>query len=109
MKSIIYTTKTGFDFPYTLTNGIVRWDSNNRVPPQDVLQELLQAGKIFQGDYAKSLRTSEKETQAFIREMILAEDNASDDAKAEHAFELRAAFGPGKKIVNILTGKVCIS
>ncbi len=28
--------------------------------------------------------------------------------KAEQAFELRAAFGKGSKVVNVLTGKVTI-
>jgi hypothetical protein len=27
------------------------------------------------------------------------------EERAEHAYELRAAFGPGVKVVNILTGE----
>jgi len=30
---------------------------------------------------------------------------AREDAAAEEAYEMRAAFGPGEEIVNIFTGK----
>jgi len=36
--------------------------------------------------------------------MIASEQSMSDEARAEQAFEMRAAFGPGETVVNILTG-----
>lgn len=62
----------------------------------------LSKGSIFCGPCSKELLAS-----AAARE---AEEKAREaEYAAEHAFELRAAFGPGVKVVNIVTGESWVS
>ena len=92
---------------YTVTNAIVRWVSNGRIPFTDVLTELRAAGKISVADFAKSNSTREKEQLAFLAEYI--EANKNREYSDEECFEMRAAFGKGVRVVNIFTGKVSIT
>jgi len=51
--------------------------------------------------------------QAYVKQVV-ADYKASlvcstPEQKAERAFELRAAFGPGQRVVNILTGEEIIT
>lgn len=91
---------------YTVTNYTVRWNTNNRVPPKDILKSLFDDGLISQHTLDKSLMTLDKETRLSIAEYIASRENMSAEAIAEEQFEMRAAFGPGARITNILTGKV---
>ncbi len=93
------------NFPtYTDLNGIIRFESNNQIPFADYLEE----NHGLSGDVlASHVEAREIETIAAIRKMKadLAANPLTEDEKAERAYELRAAFGPGEKIVNVLTGE----
>lgn len=85
--------------------GVVRWKSNNNIPPNDILTVWHAANKPF--NYALSKCISANETAAFLRQY---RENAlkaprDPEAEAERAFELRAAFGPGQTIINVITGE----
>jgi len=82
------------------SNGIVRWKSNGSVPPQDVLDEWSRAGFFF--DNAASQKAREKDFRAFVSQY---RKNKLDIPNDEQKAEMRAAFGPGVKVVNILTGR----
>lgn len=82
-------------------DGIVRWISNNKVPPSELLEFWKHLGKDF--DYLKSMETSENETLEFIREYVKQKkDEAVTD---EERFELEAAFGKGTTVIDVFTGK----
>lgn len=85
-------------------NGVVRWDSNGNVVPSDL------AGAVAivygAGVLAESARARSAETARF-----LAEYRASRVGRvrsAEEMFEMRAAFGAGASVVDIITGEVTI-
>jgi len=87
-----------FETKATVTDGIVRWNSNNRVPPTDILDLWAHLG--FEFAYWGSVNTQKKETQEFINAYCAHYQGPSD----EERFEARAAHGPGVKLVNALTG-----
>lgn len=45
------------------------------------------------------------ETAKFIDDYRKARSNMSEEAKAEEAYERRAAFGPGVEVIDCLTGE----
>lgn len=79
-------------------NGIVRWNSNKRVPPADVLEFWKHIGHEF--DLAASTAARDKETEDFLAAYRKNYRGPSE----EERLEAQAAFGPGQKIVNVITG-----
>ena len=80
-------------------NGVVRWKSNGEVPPQDVLEIWADAGFSF--DFDESNKVREKEFAQFVKRYRKVNKGPS----AEDKSEMRASFGPGTKVVNIITGR----
>lgn len=78
---------------------IVRWVSNDAVVPKDIMEKITWPHKSAM-DQARA-----KQTQAAIDSYIQSQSNRTPDQLDEEAFEMRAAFGKGVKVVNILTGK----
>ena len=88
---------------YLDPTGLWRWKSNDRIPFDDMLQSWGVSGallerhqgqrdldnKRFIGQYRKSMAEMEKD-EAWV---------------AEHTASLRGAFGPGHRVVNIITGR----
>ena len=81
-----------------MPSGVVRWNSNGRVPPIEILD--LWADLGFEFAYWESINTQEHETQAFLAEYRANYKGPTD----EEWFAALAAFGPGEKIVNVVTG-----
>lgn len=79
-------------------NGIVRWKSNKRVPPTDVLEFWAYLG--FNFDLVASLKAQEEETAAFIAAY---RKNYKGPTEV-NILEARAAHGPGVELVNVITG-----
>lgn len=78
--------------------GIRRWNSNGQVPPTECLKEMGIAGS----ELARMGAVRDQELDAF-----LAEYRANQkEPTAEELSELRAAFGPGAQVVNVITGRV---
>lgn len=84
-------------------DGVVRWNSNDRVPPQNVLDLWAGHGKIF--DMAASQAVRDAETTAFLEEYRRQQANLTPEQEAEIQAGLRATHGPGKTIVNAVTGR----
>jgi hypothetical protein len=83
-----------------VVEGVLRWKSNGRVPPADCVQDFLAAG--CQGfDVAKSTAARDADLTAFVAEYKRNQRPAS----AEELFEMRAAFGPGAVVVDVLSGR----
>ncbi len=87
-----------FDTAATVTDGIVRWTSNNAVPPADVLALWRHLGKAF--DHDRSIAAGKAETDAFLTEYRRHHKGPSP----EEITEMRAAFGPGTTVVDVITG-----
>lgn len=83
---------------YLDQGGVVRWRSNDQVPPTDCLIKM----GIHGAELARMEEVRDRELDAF-----LAEYRAQQPAEptAEERFEMRAAFGIGARIVNIITGR----
>jgi hypothetical protein len=82
-------------------NGVLRWKANDRVPPQDCLEDFQAIGCGF--DLEGSGRVRESEQTAFLKDYAASELDRKPSA--EERFEMRAAFGPGQNVVNVLTGR----
>lgn len=88
----------------TVVDGIVRWDSNGHVPPADTLEEMLAAKGITTNEFLASGRARDAETAEFLAAYRKAEANRVPSA--EEMYEMRAAFGEGTEVVNVITGRV---
>ena len=84
---------------------IVRWKSNDRVAFADMTQTFVEAHLITQRVADDSEMIRQAEVTAFIGEYKNAQALKTPEQKAEEMFEMRAAFGPGETIVNVLTGE----
>jgi hypothetical protein len=92
------------DMVAEVIDGIVRWDSNSQVPPAEVLDEMLELRGITRDEHRHSTVSRKWETQAFLD--AYRERMANHVPDAEEMYEMRAAFGEGVEVVNVVTGKV---
>lgn len=89
----------------TVKGGVVRWNSNNSVPFEDMLTDFAEAGFIPFVTIGTSLEAREVDNKAFFAEYRKAQANRTEEQIAEQRFEARAAMGPGVEMVNIFTGE----
>lgn len=79
-----------------LVDGIYRWKSNDHVPFDDLLEE---AG--VPADVRARCKTARAaDTAAFLEDYRANYKGPSDEERAE----MRAAFGPGTVVMNVVTG-----
>ena len=86
------------------SDGVVTWNSNDRTPFDDMLNDFVTMGFITEADVAVSQIARKEQNDAFFIEYREAQANRSPEQIAEEQFEARAAFGPGETIVNVFTG-----
>ena len=81
--------------------GVVRWTSNNRVMPKDCREILSHTvyRDLFSEDASRA--AEEAETAAFLESYRKNYKGPSEEEKAE----MRAAFGTGSTVVDIITGE----
>lgn len=89
----------------TIIDGVVRWNSNNRVPFDDMLEDASAQGLRFYIDLAKCREARQTENNAFITEYCAYRAQRTPEQVAEERFEARAAMGPGVDMVNVFTGE----
>ena len=82
-------------------DGVVRWKSNNRVMPNDCREILSHTvyRDLFSEDASRA--AEEAETAAFLENYRKNTKGPSEEEKAE----MRAAFGTGTTVCNIITGE----
>lgn len=82
-------------------DGVVRWTSNNRVMPKDC-REIL-SHTVYRDLYSEdaSRAAEEAETAAFLDSYRKSYKGPGEEEKAE----MRAAFGSGSTVVDIITGE----
>lgn len=84
---------------HTVTDGVVRWNSNSRVPPQDILEDWAELGLPFDIEASAAARDAELAD-------FLADYRANPpEPTREEMFEMQAAFGKGATVVNAITGR----
>lgn len=85
-------------------NLVVRWCSNDNIPPEECINWLYDHNYIGIGWRAKSHAVREQEVDAMLENYRKQMENHVPDE--EEMYELRAAFGAEARIVNVITGKV---
>ena len=80
----------------TLVDGVLRWVSNGRVPPQDIVALGLHLGMAIDEGKCDAGRSVDLST--FLK-------GYNPVVTDEQRHEMRANFGPGATVVNVLTGR----
>lgn len=88
---------------YTITDGVMRWNSNGRVVPTEWYEFAAYLG--YPVDVEACDDTSRDELVAFLSGYKEAQAARTPEQIAEEQFEARAALGPDQTVVNILTGE----
>lgn len=83
------------------TNGVIRWNSSNNVPPTDILTEFLTAGFVTQEEVLRSISKRKEEDLAFLEAYVARRQKYG--YTDEEKFEMRAAFGD-EEVVDMFTG-----
>lgn len=83
--------------------GVIRWHSNDSIPPQEFIDWLYSHSYIGWKWMIKSHAVRETETAALIEEYK--QRMASHVPDAEEMYEMQAAFGPEVTVVNVITGQ----
>lgn len=87
----------------TITAGVIRWNSNDRVPPLDIVAL---AAEVFEAvDFDASREAYEADAKRSIAEYRRRRAQRTPEQVAEERAEMRAAFGPGATVVDVLTGE----
>ena len=103
-RNISYTVKNGIELTANVDFSIVRWDSNDRVPPQATLQDMLQQHLITKQEYDTSITVGQDEIDE-----LLSSYRENHRSTAEERSMTSAAHGSGVKVTNIITGESCIT
>ena len=85
-----------------LKAGVVRWQSSDNVPFDDMLEKFEAEGKITSRERALSNKVRSEEAAVAIQNYI--DRNRGRALSDEERFEMRAAFGAGAQVTNFLTG-----
>jgi hypothetical protein len=81
---------------------VVRWSSNDSVPPADLLEDWYRADCIDMATLRMSVKARDAEVAAFCAEY---RRRQPAQPSAEELFEMRAAFGEGAEVVNVISGR----
>lgn len=83
---------------------VLRWSSNNSCPMPDMLAAWLTLGLITREQADATVAARDVDTQAFLAEYR----KNPPVPDAEQLFEMRAAFGEGTEVVDVITGKTTV-
>lgn len=90
-----------FQGAYWDDQGVLRWNSNQQCPMNDMLAAWIVLGFI---DREQAGRTSAART-ADTAEFLDAYRKNPPQTDAEQLHEMRAAFGPGEEVMDVITGR----
>ena len=82
-------------------HGVIRWKSNKRVPPQEVLDRYKSVNAPF--NMEKAIKARKKEQAEMIKEYK--ESQKQRKRTPEELAEMRATFGEGAVIEDVITGE----
>lgn len=83
----------------TVKGGVIRWNSNNRVPPAECVQLADHIGIMVDFAACDAARSQE------VSDFLSAYRANPPVPTAEDFAEMRSAFGPGATAVNVVTGQ----
>lgn len=87
---------------FRMTGGVPRWTSNNRVIPSWTVRDYFLAD-LPGLDVQATMFAEQADNDKFVAEYRKAQRNRKPSG--EEMFEMRAAFGRGTTVVNVLTGR----
>ena len=79
-------------------DGAAKWKTNGSYLPSEVIEKLAYGGFEFSPEATRAKR--EEQTTAFLRDY-----RKNHRTTEEEKNEMRAAFGPGQTVINIITGE----
>jgi|LakMenEpi03Aug12_release.lakeMendotaPanAssembly.Ray.scaffolds.fasta_scaffold1896195_1 hypothetical protein len=85
-------------------NGVIRWNSNNSVPPRDILELAWIDGKISEQTLTISLATKSEEDDAFLKQYILMRQK--NGYSEEELCDINANFDSSETVVDVITGQI---
>ena len=85
-------------------NGVIRWNSNNSVPPRDILELAWIDGKISEQTLTISLATKSEEDDAFLKQYILMRQK--NGYSEEELCNINANFDSSETVVDVITGQI---
>jgi hypothetical protein len=86
-----------------LVNGVVRWKVNDAVPFEDMLNDFATLGKIEQNTVKASNAARLVDTERIFKQYR--EEMKNHVHSNEEMSEMRANFGAGAIVVDVITGK----
>ena len=104
MQVEITTNERGLEMTWEANldaDGVLRWTSNDQVPFPDMVEKFIEAGYPASLEACKAAR--EADCAAFAKRYR--EMRAREGYSAEERFEMRAAFGEGETVVDVVTGE----
>ena len=99
-----YKSQFYIDETNSATGAVIRWNSNDRIPFEDMLQNFVDAGWITAQELRNSVEQRVEEDRVAIEQYRNRKNRRAPSA--EELFEMRAAFGAGARVVDVLTGEV---
>lgn len=85
------------------TNGVIRWNSSNNVPFDDMLTEFLIGGLVTQEEVLRSMSMRKIEQEQFLEQYVA--NRKQYGYSDEEKFEMRAAFGD-EEVIDVFTGEL---
>jgi hypothetical protein len=82
----------------TVTDGVPRWNSSDQIPPRDIIA--LWDSQDLPFDYEATLAAYEADLAASLAAYRANPPQLSEETLAE----MRAEFGPGEVVVDVITG-----
>ena len=89
----------------TVKGGVVRWNSNNNVPFEDMLTDFFEAGLISDEVLHTSNGYRKAQVSSFLDDYKIAQANRSPEQIAEEQMMARDALG-NQPIANVITGEI---
>tara|TARA_Y100000593_G_scaffold14449_1_gene27436 strand:+ start:7222 stop:7662 length:441 start_codon:yes stop_codon:yes gene_type:complete len=94
---------------HRIEDGVLLWNTNDRSPMNDMTTRWLELGLITQEVFDATEIARDEQNAAFFADYKVARANRTPEQIAEEQFEMRAAFGPGVEVVNVITGERTVS
>ena len=94
---------------HRIEDGVLLWNTNDRSPMNDMTTRWLELGLITQEVVDATEIARDEQNAAFFADYKVARANRTPEQIAEEQFEMRAAFGPGVEVVNVITGERTVS
>ena len=86
-------------------DNVVFWSSNKRAVPNDLMVKWLALGFVSEQQVTDTRHKEQKQVSEFLAKYVKQRAERTPEQIAEEEYEMRAAFGPGETVVNVITGE----